>query len=358
MSSRRAWTLPTIRRGLLLVLALGLCSGCPFAYTGAGFYRGFPHDGAFYPRYRESPKRDARMVEKLRDADWTVRRDAADQLSRSRYISAEKVVPALLKAMRDKRAEVREAAKLTLGALASSPVWSRKINKIGEIASPALVAMLRDEDAEVRSAAAWVLHCLGGGTKAVVPALLETMRDERTEVRESARLALGMQASFFPPIDKIAVPALVTMLRDEHAEVRSAAAWVLHCFRQGRAKAAVPALAAALGDADAGVRRNAAWALGAIGGYAKEAVPELVSLLSDRDELARLAAIEALGDTCSTALEVRSAKALRNLRSAAKEALSALKRIAADTKETPAMREEARLALQKLRKLRKKAKGK
>ncbi|MEJ5343928.1 MAG: HEAT repeat domain-containing protein [Chloroflexus sp.] len=205
------------------------------------------------------------LVQALGDGDADVREAAAAALGR---IGDAAAVPALVPVLRDGYADVREAAAAALG-------------QIGAPAVPALVQALGDGDANVRRAAAAALGQIGDA--AAVPALVRALGDGERQVREAAAAALGQIG------DAQAVPALVRALKYGNALVRWAAAAAL-----GKIGApAVPALVRALRDGDWKMRRAAAEALGAIGNT--QVVPALVEVLGDENWYVRRAAAAALG---------------------------------------------------------------
>ncbi len=126
-----------------------------------------------------------------------------------------------------------------------------------------------------------------------------------------------------------AVPALAAALEDEDHLVRLEVARALRAIAP-RTLDAIPALVRALDDRFSDVRVECAHALGGIGPEAKDAVPALTRLLGDRH--ARKAAAWALG----------------NIGPAARDALVPLER-ARDGESNPAVREELRWAIERVR---------
>lgn len=118
----------------------------------------------------------------------------------------------------------------------------------------ALIEALKDVDAAVREQVAWALGAIDDAS--AVPALIDALRDTSDKVRAQAAWALGAID------DARAVDGLIAALSDRESHVRRQAAWALGAIGDSRA---VSSLLPALKDSDAGVRRQAAWAIGAIG---------------------------------------------------------------------------------------------
>lgn len=149
-------------------------------------------------------------------------------------------------------------------------------------AVPALVAALADPDARVREDAAAALGRIGPAARAAIGPLVATFADTDPYLAGAAAVALAR-------IGTEAVPALVVALADAKENVRWSAAIALGRLGSAALEAA-PALARALGDASENVRSCAATALGAIGPHAVAALPALTEALHDRDEDVRRAA--------------------------------------------------------------------
>jgi HEAT repeat protein len=126
----------------------------------------------------------------LHDADWFVRRGAAEALGATRDAKA---VPGLLIALKDDDSDVRWVAARALGAIADAS------------AVPALVEALHDRDFLVTEAAAWALWQIGAPA---VPGLIERLRDPSVDVRGGAVEALSAIG------DAAAVPGLIERLSD------------------------------------------------------------------------------------------------------------------------------------------------
>jgi HEAT repeat protein/serine/threonine protein kinase len=239
------------------------------------------------------------LLRALRDKDANLRREAVESLG---IFGNPSVTPSLIEALRDEDAWVRSAAARALGELGdvsaipplsktlrdkdknvrTNTVWPlRKLG--GPAAVSSLIEALRDEDAWVRSAAA---HALGElGDVSTIPSLLKTLRDENVGVRSSAAEALG---SFG---DVSIVPSLIEVLRDEDASVRWAAVDALGKLKDA---SAILSLREALRDENAGVRSSAAYALAKL--RDASAIPLIIEILKDKYWGIRMIAVEALGE--------------------------------------------------------------
>lgn len=82
--------------------------------------------------------------------------------------------------------------------------------RIGPAAIPALIDALKDPNAEVRDRAAQALARMGPPARQAVPQLIAALQDPDWKVRRSAARALGQIG---PDAEK-AVPALIEIIRD------------------------------------------------------------------------------------------------------------------------------------------------
>jgi HEAT repeat protein len=108
----------------------------------------------------------------------------------------------------------------------SAPVWIARRNAawaLGALdaseAVPALIDALKDTDAGVREQVAWALGAIGD--RRAVDGLTGALTDSAPGVRRQAAWALGALG------DRRAVPALTKCLKDSDAGVRRQAAWAL-----------------------------------------------------------------------------------------------------------------------------------
>jgi HEAT repeat protein len=244
------------------------------------------------------------------------------------------VIPALIRALKDNRMNVRVGAATYLGYFP---------NKSSTII-PKLVETLKDESWRVRKASAASIGQFGSKGIDAIPALIEVMKDNNSEVAQNARYALGS----IGPLAKAAVPDLVKALRtDDNAvrisilsalerigpEAKNAVPTLIELLRakeykdchtviisalggmSAEAKAAVPVLISSLQSTNPALRETAAQALGRIGPVAKEAVPVLIEALKAKED---------------SALRVEAATALGRIGPEAKDAIPALTRAKED----------------------------
>jgi len=210
----------------------------------------------------------AALIRALEDSVAAVREDAAYALGQLEAASA--IQPLIARLGRDPAPKVREMIAWALGQIESPS------------ATDALAAAAqRDASEEVRAMAVWALAQVQD--PAAVSALTALLRDRSAEVRGRAAWAIGtIEPSAAPP-------GLLEALDDAAADVRLRAAWALGQIAD---PGAVPRLSAKLRDASTDVRRAAMWALGQIGGEAAQ--DALVMALEDPDPEVRARAARAL----------------------------------------------------------------
>jgi beta-lactamase regulating signal transducer with metallopeptidase domain len=150
-----------------------------------------------------------------------------------------RIVAALVEAMKDSDADVREHALQALARM-------RAPEALG-----AIRGALTDARPSVREQAAFALGQYRDGSS--IDALAGALKDENASVREQAAFALGQIR------DRRAVDPLIGSLSDQSASVREQAAFALGQLRDPRA---IDALTTALKDASPDVRQQAAFALG------------------------------------------------------------------------------------------------
>jgi HEAT repeat protein len=282
------------------------------------------------------------LIEALKDKDPGVVKKAAEALG-DIGPRAKAAVPTLIESLKDENKVVRQGTAEALGrigpsAKAAVPTlieslkdenkgvrWraSEALGKIGpeaKAAVPALTEALKDENEGVRQGTAEALGKIGSEAKDAVPALIEALKDENEVVRQRAAEALGK----IRPEAKAAVPALIETLKDENEEikVRGSAAEALGKIGP-EAKDAVPALVKALNDQNQRIRSTAARALGKIGPAAKAAVPVLTKILNKKvvDDWVHWDAAQALGKIATVIRDARATEMIEDLK-AAKEVLS------------------------------------
>jgi HEAT repeat protein/beta-lactamase regulating signal transducer with metallopeptidase domain len=178
----------------------------------------------------------AALVEALKDEDAEVRENALFALSQ---IGGAVATEALMAALKDSSPQVREKAVWALGMRPGAGHVDELINA------------LRDSNAQVRDKAAWALGMVGN--QSAIEPLTNALRDEDGEVRQKAAWALGMRGN------SRAVEPLINALKDSLPDVRGMAAWALGMKGD---KSAIKALNAAMKDGNKDVRQKAAWALG------------------------------------------------------------------------------------------------
>lgn len=229
----------------------------------------------------------------------------------------ERVVSAILQAMRDGDAPIRclaikglgsmkarEAAGLLIDFLKDHDpdVRSDAAASLGEIgdsqAVPALIESLKDEDGQVRLSAICALSSLGDNkcVEALSNAMFskedfyydlgsELSGNYRWEIKEKTAQALGRLGG------KRAVDALLEFLKDEDAEMSFGA--ILQAMIEMGEKRGIEAVAGYLKDPDPAVRRKAAKAF--VYAKAVDALDYLSEALIDEDSFVKINAIEAIG---------------------------------------------------------------
>jgi HEAT repeat protein len=228
------------------------------------------------------------LVTTAKDPDTLVRRSAVCSLGRLAN-KTDATRDALVKALGDPAAEVRQNAAWALGQL-------------GEPAVAPLRRALADADSLVKRDAAGALSQVAQDKPDVVrPALGELLglcRDANVETRKAGLIVL---VKIVTPKDAAAAPVLKTALADPNVEVQRYAALALSNIGGQEASAAVPVLLETLRRGDLDLQRAAAIALHNIGAAASGATDDLVKALDAPDpELRRYAAL-ALGGIGPTA---------------------------------------------------------
>lgn len=248
-------------------------------------------------------------------------------------------IAGLLRALRDRRADVRCAAAQALGEVAADEAAADLVAALGDeserVRQAAAAALahsgdpslaerlapaLESSDEFVQHAAARALQQHFQGEDAAV--LIERLRDPLPRVREAAAEALAQH------MDASAAEALIATLADTTWSVGEAAASAL--LRIGAP--AVAPLRAALDRPDPVLRRQAAYVLGQLSaqlapGRRADIAAALAALLDDARPPVRAAVARALGRVRDAAALVPLATALRDpraeVREAAAEALGA-----------------------------------
>jgi beta-lactamase regulating signal transducer with metallopeptidase domain/HEAT repeat protein len=216
-----------------------------------------------------------------------------------------RLVNALLRALSDSIADIRENAAYALGS-----------RRVAAAAEPLARALTTDSDADVREMAAWSIAQIRS-LRGVMGLARAVTSDASAGVREMAAWAI---ASLGQPAAEDGGPALVAALGDSDAEVRAIAAWAIGSMRirvqsdalinalrdptpdvaqaaawaigQARDPRAVPALATAMNTSNEDVQEAVMWALGQMQG--EEAQDALVTATASDNPAVRRAAVAAL----------------------------------------------------------------
>lgn len=253
------------------------------------------------------------LIQNLSDPVVEVRAQAAKTLG-EHGSAAKAAIPALIKAVNDRSAVVRDSAIASLS----------KINLDSTVS--ALIQNLEDDDDRVRNSAARGISTmverfdLPTSTKQqVFTALAGAVNNRSWFVRSTVMTTLGELA----PVEEV-LPILIAGLADPEAEVRQDAAIAIQCFGD-EAEPAVPYLIDAFWQ---GIEAYAASALGSIGPGAEAAIPHLLAALEGGDENLRGRAAEAIGEIGSDVAVPTLIEFLRRedagLRRATAEALQGL----------------------------------
>ncbi len=214
----------------------------------------------------------------------------------------EATVQALVKALKDQDAGVREAAAESLGRLsdvraleglaaatsdADVAVRTAAVEALGDLddarAIPALAKALKDASPAVRRPAAEGLAKLEDSPAAVEP-LVGALSDSDVHVRLAAATGLAARS------DKRALSALEALLKDTSPEVRVEAVGALSGYQD----AAIPALTTALKDDSPQVREQAVRALASLS--SAQATPALLEATHDKSSDVRAVAAAGLGE--------------------------------------------------------------
>jgi HEAT repeat protein len=218
------------------------------------------------------------------------------------YSGSKKVVPALIKAMReDKEPTVRARAARAVGRAVGKALEQARAEKKDELprfdfARDALGTALRTEKVEaVREAAALGLGDLGPDARGVVGSLAQGLKDTHAGTVKASAASLRRMGKDA----REAQPELQTILANKKAEVepRVDAAISLGQIRPD-VSSVLPVLKEVLSDttADLRIRRAVAESLGKLGKEAADATSTLANVLVARESVPelRLAAVMAL----------------------------------------------------------------
>lgn len=201
------------------------------------------------------------LVRALRSSNALDRLRAAKDLGRLGWLARE-ALPALVRALDDDDAKVRETAAHAIGGM-------------GPEALPTLVLMLGHEDKYVRRNAVWALGKLGPLARPALADLCQSLKDQDPRTASGAAQALGNMGADGAD----GVPALAEAMRGTNIVLCRLASKAL-------SQIGLPALAtliAHLQHADPFVRGESALAIGWMGSAARSAVPFLAKVMRGSD---------------------------------------------------------------------------
>ena len=197
------------------------------------------------------------LIRALRSRSAADRLRAARDLGRLGWLVRE-ALPALIHAVDDEDAKVREAAAHAVG-------------QMGPEALPALVGMFAHDDKYVRRNAVWALGKLGPLARPALDDLCTALKDGDPRTASGAAQALGNMGTDAAD----AIPELAAAMRGTNIVLCRLAAKALSQI----GSPALATLIAHLQHADPFVRGESALALGWMGAAAKSAVPFLANVL-------------------------------------------------------------------------------
>lgn len=209
----------------------------------------------------------------------------------------------------------KNALRATLVVLQDKPRGEKMDDPLLDLMKtdlPALLAGVGDPDVRVRLATIGVVEMLDEDAALAVPALVKALKDPDRFVRWSAARVLGKAS---PVEADRTVPNLARLLNDPDYDLRLATINTLEHYGPA-AKDALPALTRTIATGDVEIRRAAIKAVESMGSrVAHPAVPALIAALDDPDVRIRRAAAETLGRFGATARAAEPALR-RNLDSA------------------------------------------
>ena len=148
----------------------------------------------------------------------------------------QKIIPALISALKDKERDVHNSAAKALAQCAQH-------HKDSVI--PALLTALKDYDPNIRSAAKALAQCAQHHKDSVIPTLLTALKDNNWHVRDSAAKALEQCHEHLSNHLDSVIPALLTALKDNQEHVRYSTAQALaqcHEHLSNHLDSVIPAL--------------------------------------------------------------------------------------------------------------------
>jgi len=199
------------------------------------------------------------LIEQLRDPDWQVRYDAANQL---KIVGDQRAVPALIEVLQDDNLTVRFVGAMTLGIIkdprAVRPLidmllstddhdvlWAAAwaLSELGALSSEPLINVLSTTDSLTRDVAADVLGGIGDA-RAILPLLEALLEYGAIDYPDTGRYGAADALERF---GELSVAPFVQALKHHTAEIRARAAQALGTI--GRPQA-IPALAVCLADTE------------------------------------------------------------------------------------------------------------
>ncbi|CAM4978837.1 unnamed protein product [Rotaria socialis] len=230
------------------------------------------------------------LLEAIRDENWYVRRGACEALGKiDKTGDNNQVIDALLSARQDKNHGVRRSACDVLGMIDKA----RDNNKVID----ALLVALTDQNHGVRDSACFALATIGKArdNNKVIDTLLAALKDEDHGVRSRASMALGKIGKVVD--NNKVIDALLDALKDKNDYVRRAACPALATI--GKApdnNKVIDALLERLKDNDVYVRGSACHAFVMIGkaGDNNKGIDALLAALTDENRDVRSRACNAL----------------------------------------------------------------
>ncbi|MCC6487089.1 MAG: HEAT repeat domain-containing protein [Candidatus Hydrogenedentes bacterium] len=208
---------------------------------------------------------------------------------------AHSAFPALAAAAEDPEGEVRAAAILALGSIATSKEMAQMLSISFEATVPPekvvpiINRAIGDSDPAVRRCAATALYYCVDPAPESTSALLRAVSDPDASVRCAVVEALGQLGVNGPD----ALRALLNALDDGEAKVRASAAGSLGRMHMPPEEV-TQALMRSMGDENADVREQAILALGAVKEPSKEVQNALQAALDDPEAKVRASAAKAL----------------------------------------------------------------
>jgi HEAT repeat protein len=345
-SQERRSSVSPLRHAVPVLLAVVLI-GPLSSFQGLGA----PTSAPKRPTYKGLSGRE--WVEKALSEDVKAQEDAYYGLGKlQEWGLAEDALPPLLRALGDKRADVRARAAAALSwfgrgpegeAQASRAITAlegkdlearydavrelRALSPASRRAAPFLGKALKGPDPFLRFEAALALVWLMPDVQAHVPALLRALKEKPPSWDHWDRRMVGRALARMRPAPEAAIPWLREALRDETVWARSSAAFALG--RMGpAAKPAAADLRKALSDEEVDVRAQAAVALWRAEGKAGPSLPTCLAALRAWEKKAPDPAV-----TPDDWVVMEVLRALGEMGPAAKEAIPILRRLQGDANE-------------------------